>query len=272
VPMRTIQIHSMKEPSWRKSIEHTFHKNELNHESSTFIDRIKRNRKNRHLQSLHTIIGILLVMGNEVMGASSAAVSFSRIDNSTKTTNESEIDTLIVNNSTNTTNGEFDILIDDPEMMAAANNTVNETQLEVPDTSVTNATTTGPMPSASPSQEPTLHSSAAPSSSHSIYSTMYPTFTPVPTNQPSVSPTDYPSSSPSDLPSALPTFSCHDVASYRSPINNLTCEDHANTDCMRWRYLGLNLTNLQELAESCPVTCDIDCGYGESWRLFMRCF
>ena len=263
-----IQIHSLSEPSWRESSEHGFHKNELNHESSTLLDSIKRNRKNRRL---HTIIGIFMVMGNEVMGASSAAVSLSRIDNSTNTTNESEMDILTVNNSTNGTNGEFDILIDDPEMMAA-NNTVNETKLEVPDTSVNNTTTTGPMPSASPSKEPTLHPSAASSSSPSINPTMYPTFTPVPTNQPSVSPTDYPSSSPSDVPSALPTFSCHDVASYRSPINNLTCEDHANTDCMRWRYLGLNLTNLQELAESCPVTCDIDCGYVESWRLFMCCF
>ncbi len=141
----------------------------------------------------------------------------------------------------------------DPEMMAG-NNTVNETQLEIPDSFVTKA------PTAVPSKAPTLQPSTVPSSSPSINPTMHPTLTPVPTNQPSVSPTDYPSSSPSDVPSAMPTLSCHDVASYRSPINNLTCEDHANTDCMQWRFLGLNITSLQELAESCPITCDIDCG------------
>jgi hypothetical protein len=27
-----------------------------------------------------------------------------------------------------------------------------------------------------------------------------------------------------------------------------------------WRHLGLNSTELEELVESCPVSCQIDCG------------
>ena len=113
------------------------------------------------------------------------------------------------------------------------------------------------LPSSVPSSQPT---SSPPSESPSSSPTTFPSVSRVPSGQPSFSPTEMPSASPSGVPSALPTLKCHDVASYRSPINNLTCEDHANTDCTRWRYVGLNITDLQDLVESCPVTCDIPCG------------
>jgi hypothetical protein len=62
------------------------------------------------------------------------------------------------------------------------------------------------------------------------------------------------------MPSALPTLECHDIASYRSPINDLTCDDHQGTECVQWRFLGLNTTALGDLIDSCPETCSIDCG------------
>jgi len=124
----------------------------------------------------------------------------------------------------------------------------------MPSTSPSIQPTEKPSISGEPSFQPTLMPSTSPSTSP----TMYPTLTPVPTTK---SPTETPSASPSDVPSASPTLECHDVAAYRSPINDLSCEDHANTDCTRWRYVGLNLTDLQELVESCPETCNIDCGY-----------
>ena len=61
------------------------------------------------------------------------------------------------------------------------------------------------------------------------------------------------------MPSWQPTLTCHDIADYRSPINDLTCDDHQGTDCLQWRFLGLNTTELGNLIESCPETCDIEC-------------
>ncbi len=78
---------------------------------------------------------------------------------------------------------------------------------------------------------------------------------------PSITPTSTASSSPSDLPTSFPTLQCHDQPLYRSPINNLTCDDHGGTNCVHWRILGLNTTQLAELIEKCPITCRIPCGH-----------
>jgi len=65
---------------------------------------------------------------------------------------------------------------------------------------------------------------------------------------------------PSVTPSSYPTAECHDIASYQGPINNFTCEFHANTDCIQWRYLGLTIEQVEELLNNCPVSCGIECG------------
>lgn len=65
---------------------------------------------------------------------------------------------------------------------------------------------------------------------------------------------------PSSMPSATPTVECHDLKSYRSPLNELTCRDHRNTDCSMWKYLGLTDEEVLELYRSCPVSCSADCG------------
>jgi hypothetical protein len=89
------------------------------------------------------------------------------------------------------------------------------------------------------------------------------------TDQPSFLPSDYPSMMPTDQPSFVPTISptqlCHDYENYQSPINNLTCAAHTNTNCLSWRYLGLNMTQLKDLVDSCPQTCNIECN---SFSLF----
>ena len=73
--------------------------------------------------------------------------------------------------------------------------------------------------------------------------------------------TYYPSISPSSAsPTLGPTKQCHDVESYRSPINDLQCSHHNGTDCFQWRFLGLDSDQLEELLRSCPVSCGIDCG------------
>lgn len=79
-------------------------------------------------------------------------------------------------------------------------------------------------------------------------------------HHPSISPTNAASSSPSFLPTSSPTPECHDLASYRSPINDFTCRDHRNTDCTKWKYLGLTDYQVLELLRSCPVSCRVDCG------------
>jgi hypothetical protein len=65
---------------------------------------------------------------------------------------------------------------------------------------------------------------------------------------------------PSSIPSATPTGECHDLESYRSPLNKLTCRDHRNTDCSMWKYFGLTDEEILELYRSCPVSCSVDCG------------
>jgi hypothetical protein len=63
------------------------------------------------------------------------------------------------------------------------------------------------------------------------------------------------------LPSLTPTMLCHDRAEYRSPIVHLSCKYHRGTDCTSWKYvLGGNLTAVQDLINSCPVSCNVPCG------------
>jgi len=89
--------------------------------------------------------------------------------------------------------------------------------------------------------------------------------TPIPTRFPTVYPSSLPTVTASQAPSASPTISCHDKVGYRSPINGLRCWHHRETDCLNWRYIGLNMTELEELVQSCPQTCEIECG---SFQLF----
>mmetsp|Transcript_7019 Transcript_7019/g.17308 ORF Transcript_7019/g.17308 Transcript_7019/m.17308 type:complete len:1001 (-) Transcript_7019:94-3096(-) len=90
---------------------------------------------------------------------------------------------------------------------------------------------------------------------------------------PSTNPTMAPASviANSDSPSYAPTVSeCRDDPSYVSPINdqNLTCQFHANTNCLQWRHLGLTKFQLQQLLESCPQTCQFDCEAVKSFVVF----
>jgi hypothetical protein len=110
-------------------------------------------------------------------------------------------------------------------------------------------------PSDLPSGMPTR--SAPPSNAPSTKPSYLPS-TP-PTTLPSKNPTLIPSRAPSLPPSASPTLQCHDIQSYRSPLNGFVCQDHAFGDCTRWRYLGLKIEQLVELIQSCPVSCDIPC-------------
>ena len=97
-------------------------------------------------------------------------------------------------------------------------------------------------PSISPSMAPIETTSIAPTTTIS--------------SNPSVSA----SYDPSSMPSATPTRECHDLESYRSPLNKLTCRDHRNTDCSMWKYLGLTDEDVLDLYRSCPVSCSVDCG------------
>lgn len=233
--------------------EHGFHDNELKYRRSSMKRSCCRNKATySSYMKILSIYAVFLLL-NGCLGASAEEVLLSRADNITNKLDFPGTSEVMDGNNTVDIPGTSEVI--------AGNNTVGQSQLDIPDSFVTSMPTAAPMPSATPSTEPSMVPSVIPSSSPSVSPTMYPTFTPVPTDQPSFSPTDMPSASPSDVPSAVPTLSCHDVAAYRSPINNFSCEHHANTDCMQWRFLGLNLTDLQELAENCPVTCDIDCGY-----------
>ena len=82
----------------------------------------------------------------------------------------------------------------------------------------------------------------------------------LPSNDPSASPSNQPFQTPSSLPSSSPTLECHDHTSYRSPINDLTCEDHSGTNCASWRVLGLNTRELADLVNQCPQSCQVPCG------------
>lgn len=113
------------------------------------------------------------------------------------------------------------------------------------------------LPSTVPSSINTLASSIPSSIQNKVESTN-------PSSPPStgfaVSPTASPSFHPSDIATVSPTTSCYDDISYLSPINELSCSDHASTDCIAWRFVGLNVTELGELVNSCPVSCSIRCG------------
>lgn len=73
-------------------------------------------------------------------------------------------------------------------------------------------------------------------------------------------PTTLPTTTPSISPSSAPSPSCHDMATYKSPLNNFQCHDHAGTDCFQWRFLGLSAREVETLVTSCPATCNIECG------------
>lgn len=118
------------------------------------------------------------------------------------------------------------------------------------------------VPTSEPSGNPTRSPSDAPSRTPSDSPTSSPSV--APTDMPSSPPTDFPTStptvSPSLMPSSSPTLTCHDKADYRSPLNGLTCEDHAGTRCVDWRVLNLNTEQLGDLINSCPETCAVPCG------------
>jgi hypothetical protein len=82
----------------------------------------------------------------------------------------------------------------------------------------------------------------------------------LPSKNPSASPSSQPIQTPSSQPSSSPTLECHDHTSYRSPINDLTCEDHRGTNCASWRVLGLNTSELADLVNQCPQSCQVPCG------------
>lgn len=107
------------------------------------------------------------------------------------------------------------------------------------------------LPSRRPSTSPST--SYAPSNSNSPMTLSSTISTPLPI-------TSRQSSLPTVFPSFSPTDSCHDQAGYQSPINGLECSHHSGTDCIAWRHIGLDLLELKELVESCPISCDIPCG------------
>ena len=111
------------------------------------------------------------------------------------------------------------------------------------------------LPSMFPSDMPSLMptSSTEPSTPPSLA----PTY--MASKQPSFQPSVPPSASPSSVPSAMPSPICHDIDSYRSPLNEFECHDHRGTDCTLWRYLGLTVEQVIELLKSCPESCSIDC-------------
>jgi hypothetical protein len=113
-----------------------------------------------------------------------------------------------------------------------------------------------------PSYVPSRESSGNPTNSPSDAPSQIPSAMPseTPSVMPSDSPTSLPTVLPSRVPSSFPTLTCHDKPDYRSPLNNLTCEDHAGTRCVAWRILNLNTEQLGDLINSCPETCDIPCG------------
>jgi hypothetical protein len=83
----------------------------------------------------------------------------------------------------------------------------------------------------------------------------------VPSDTPSFTPSFHSLSGlPSVAPTSTPTAECHDSSTYESPINNFTCLDHNGTDCTSWKALGLNVSQVKELVESCPISCRIPCG------------
>ena len=114
------------------------------------------------------------------------------------------------------------------------------------------------VPSGSSSLHPSVVPSSIPSGRPSFWPSNPPSSSPsfLPTKQPSKAPTI----SPSDFPTSAPSMECQDSLLYRSPINGFLCEDHAGTDCIQWRFLGLSLDEIEDLVNNCPQSCGIDCG------------
>lgn len=78
---------------------------------------------------------------------------------------------------------------------------------------------------------------------------------------PSFWPSNHPSDGPTMLPSSTPTTICHDRAEYRSPIIRLPWIYHRGMDCTSWKYvLGGIITAVENLINSCPVSCNAPCG------------
>ena len=99
-----------------------------------------------------------------------------------------------------------------------------------------------------------------------IVATNEPTrLTPYPTH--TVVPSAFPSDAPSHAPSQAPSYSCRDNPFYQSSINNFTCSDHLDTDCLQWRFLGLNISEVERLVENCPIACNIACDTFSSFRV-----
>ena len=65
---------------------------------------------------------------------------------------------------------------------------------------------------------------------------------------------------PAISPSSLPIVACIDSEVYRSPHNpELACMHFRGTDCSRWAIFGYSVDQIQELIDSCPISCDIPC-------------
>ena len=122
-----------------------------------------------------------------------------------------------------------------------------------------------------PSDWPSMIPSKAPSVSFWPAQGVFVSSSVLPLILPTGLPTATPSIAPSFfLPSSAPSSSCHDVASYRSPLNNFQCSDHAGTDCFQWRFLGLDAEEVEGLVVNCPVTCNVDCGTLHSFEVHFQ--
>ena len=85
-----------------------------------------------------------------------------------------------------------------------------------------------------------------------------------PTNFPTTRPTEPPSLSPSEPPTESPycfNEQCIDDETYRSK-SNLPCHLHESLDCRDWGVVGYSVEEVFDLIDSCPCTCNIECG---SW-------
>jgi hypothetical protein len=70
----------------------------------------------------------------------------------------------------------------------------------------------------------------------------------------------YPSNIPSFQPSTEPTLDCQDSSTYRNPkYPALACEDHKVVPCENWKSVGLDITEVEILISSCPLSCDKPC-------------
>lgn len=125
-----------------------------------------------------------------------------------------------------------------------------------------NATMVSPSMSPTDTMAPFAVASAGPTTEMSSKPSAHPSSEI--SSEPSVSASYYPSSPPSVSPtmrSVSPTLKCNDLESYKSPINKfITCRVHLNTDCSKWKHLGLSDDEVLELYRSCPVSCGVDCG------------